>query len=78
MEYIYICTVLYIYICNIYITALPPPADDAGATILRTGSIAAAEQRARSLFEAALRPSTCGACAALWRAYMALELRANR
>jgi len=36
------------------------------------------ERRARSLLEEALTPARCGACAALWRLYIRLELAAGR
>jgi len=39
---------------------------------------ASRERRARSLLEEALTPARCGACAALWRLYIRLELAAGR
>uniref|UniRef100_A0A6S9YJP5 Uncharacterized protein n=1 Tax=Chrysotila carterae TaxID=13221 RepID=A0A6S9YJP5_CHRCT len=59
--------------------------DEAATAAARTAAEAAAEplsiaghRRSRQLLESALRPSTCGACPALWQLYMQLETRAGR
>ena len=50
----------------------PPPVGDA------VSAVGGGERRARSLYEAALRPEACGACAGLWRDYLGLEVSAGR
>ena len=63
--------------------AAPPPAaeeygGEGSSTLNAVSAVSGVERRARGLYEAALRPEACGACAALWRAYLALEVACGR